>query len=464
MKTDALREKKAIALSSVGAAVLLTGTKLAVGIMTNSLGVLSEAAHSALDLLAALMTYFAVSVSDKPADEDHRYGHGKLENLSALFETVLLLITCGWIIWEAIHRLVAGTVHVEATVWSYAVIALAILVDASRSRALMRVAKKYNSQALEADALHFSSDIWSSLTVLAGLVFVSLGFPTVDSIAAIGVALLVLFVSYRLGRRTIDALMDRVPAGVAQKVEETIRSVDGVEEVRALRIRPSGAKVFIDTTVAIRRTTSFERAHRVMDEIEQAIYAVHPNADLIVHAEPFKSRDETIVDQVRMIVLNKGLRAPHNLEVHYSKGKHFIDFDVEYQEGKTFVDAHRLASEIEEQIRKEVPSVEKVTIHMEEYLAGEGDLTDATLAEHELCDKIRLLILHDTRVLGCTDLTVLKGGPSYQITLTCKIDRSKTLAEVHQIISELETQLYQQFTRVRRFTIHAEPAQDYARQ
>lgn len=457
MQLDAVREKKAIALSSVVAAVFLTGAKLAVGLMTNSLGILSEAAHSGLDFLAAAMTLFAVSISDKPADEDHRYGHGKLENISALFQTGLLLITCGWIVWEAVDRLTTGAVHVEANVWAFAVVGLSIVIDTSRSRALMRVARKYGSQALEADALHFSSDIWSSLTVLAGLVFVTLGFPSVDSIAAIGVALLVLFVSYRLGRRTIDALMDRAPEGITRSVEETIRSVEGVEELRALRMRTSGAKVFIDATVAIKRTTPFEQAHHVMDNIERVIYALQPNADLMVHAEPFRSKDETVIDAVRMIVLNKGLRAPHNLEVHQSKGKYYIDFDVEYQKGKTFVEAHRLAADIEEQIHAEVPSVEKVTIHLEEYLTDEGELVDATSMERGLRENIRSLILRDRRVVECTDLTVLRQGAKYHVTFTCLIDRSRTLADVHQIISELETQLYAQFLQVRRFTIHAEP-------
>ncbi len=215
MDTEAVREKKNIALSSVLAAVLLTAMKLVVGLMTNSLGLLSEAAHSGLDFLAALITYFAVTVSDRPPDEDHQYGHGKMENVSALFETILLLVTCGWIIWEAVTRLVTRTSHVEASAWAYVVVAISIAIDFTRSRALSRVAKKHHSQALEADALHFSSDIWSSLTVLAGLFCVSLGYSSVDSIAALAVALLVLFVSYRLGRRTIDALMSlNLPAGV----------------------------------------------------------------------------------------------------------------------------------------------------------------------------------------------------------------------------------------------------------
>jgi len=453
----AIDEKKAIALSSVGAAVLLTGTKLTVGIATNSLGILSEAAHSGLDLLAALITYVAVSVSDRPADEDHRYGHGKMENISALFETVLLLVTCGWMIWEAIHRLVGGGVHVEANVWSFAVVGLAIVIDFSRSRALRRVAKKYNSQALEADALHFSSDIWSSLTVLAALLFVSIGYPSFDSVAAIGVAFLVLFVSYRLGRRTIDALMDRVPAGLAETAESTVKAVEGVEEVRSVRLRMSGAKLFIDMTVAIKRTITFERAHRIMDEIEKAVYTVQPNADLVVHAEPLRSKDETIVEKVRMIVLNKGLRAPHNLEVYHSGGKYFIDFDVEYKTGNTFPEAHRIASEIEEQIREEVPSVEKVTIHLEEYHPGQTELIDATKGEQELVDKIRTMALQDVRVSACKDVTILKKGKKYHLTLTCQFDKSRTLAEVHEIISEVEGQLYQQIPQLRRITVHAEP-------
>jgi cation diffusion facilitator family transporter len=455
--TQAIREKKNIALSSVLAAVVLTGMKLVVGLMTNSLGILSEAAHSGLDLLAALITLFAVSVSDKPPDEEHQYGHGKMENVSALFETILLLVTCGWIIWEAVERLVLRSSHVEANFWSYAVIVASIIIDFSRSRALSRVAKKHHSQALEADALHFSSDIWSSLTVLAGLVCVSLGYSSVDSVAALAVAILVLFVSYRLGRRTIDALMDRVPEGLARQVGESIKTVDGVEELRAMRVRGSGSRLFVDATVGIRRTMPFDRAHRIMDDIEKAIHAVHSGADVTVHAEPMQGRDESVIDKVRMIAIEKGVGAPHNLEVHQSNGKYFIDFDVEYSKDKTFVEAHALAEEIEAQIRREIPSIGKVTIHLEEFLPDEGELTHATEEENNLCRAIETLVLSEGRIRECTDITVLKHAPHLHVTLTCRLDSSKTLAEVHQIITHVESHLYRNFPQVRRFTLHAEP-------
>jgi cation diffusion facilitator family transporter len=346
-----MKEKKFIAFTSVIAAVFLTGFKVVVGLFTNSLGILSEAAHSGLDLMAAVITFFAVAYADRPADEDHQYGHGKLENISAFVETILLVLTCTWIIWEAVSRMIHQTHHVETSIWSFIVMGTSIIIDISRSRALYRVARKYNSQALEADALHFSSDIYSSVTVIAGLFFVWIGYPVFDSIAAIIVALLVLFVSYRLGRRTIDALMDRVPKELAKEIENAISSINGVEELRKLRIRPSGAHIFVDTVVAIRRTIPFKSAHAIMDNIERAVHAVHSNADVVVHSEPFETKDETIIDKIRMVVMDKGLRAPHNIEVHLTNGKYYIDFDLEYEKGLPFTDAHDISSDIEEQIK-----------------------------------------------------------------------------------------------------------------
>ena len=210
----ATKEKNRIALTSVIAAVFLTSFKLVIGMLTGSLGILSEALHSGLDLLAALITLFAVRFADKPADSDHNYGHGKIENYSALVETLLLLVTCIWIIYEAVKRLVTGRVEIEVTIWSFIVIFTSIIIDISRSRALYRVARKHNSQALEADALHFSTDIWSSCVVLIGLVGAAFSFYSADSIAALIVAMIVLVVSYRLGKRSFDTLIDKAPIGL----------------------------------------------------------------------------------------------------------------------------------------------------------------------------------------------------------------------------------------------------------
>jgi cation diffusion facilitator family transporter len=451
------REKKAIALSSVVAAVFLTGFKLLVGIKTNSLGILSEAAHSALDLVAALMTLYAVTVSSKPPDKEHHYGHGKMENLSALGETILLIVTCGWIIWEAIGRLITRTVHVETTFWSFFVMFAAIVIDISRSRALSRVAKKYNSQALEADALHFSSDVWSSLTVIGGLIFVTLGYQLVDAMAAILVAIIVLFVSYRLGRRTVDALMDRVPEGLAEKIEHAVKTAAGVEKLINLRLRPSGARVFVDVTIGIRRTTPFEQAHQIMEHVERSVHTIDPTIDVIVHADPLRCDDETIVDRIQMIVANKGLRAASNLGVLHTNGKYLVNFTIEYQLGKTFVEAHTVASELEEEIRAELPSVEKVTIHMEEFSPSEIALSDVTEREQKLCDDIKRTVLENSNIIACTDLTLLQEGSRYRATLVCTVGKSRTIEDVHEILTEMESHLHKKFHQLRKITIHAEP-------
>lgn len=288
------KEKRGAALNSVLAAFLLTGMKIVVGVLTGSLGILAEAAHSGLDLVAAIMTLFAVRISGKPADRDHLYGHGKAENLSALFETVLLLMTCAWISYEALHRLFFHAVDIEVTFWSFVVMLVSIVVDFSRSRMLYRAAKKHNSQALEADALHFSTDIWSSAVVVLGLVCVKLSqrFPNAtslrlaDSLAALLVAMIVVWVSFQLGRRTIQALLDAAPDGVTEKVIDTVQSLPGVINCHSVRVRASGPTLFVDIHIYVDGDRTLRATHELTDQIEQVLQQVIPNADITVHPEP----------------------------------------------------------------------------------------------------------------------------------------------------------------------------------
>ncbi|MBM3143529.1 MAG: cation transporter [Chloroflexi bacterium] len=290
----AQKEKRSVTLISVFAAVGLTAFKLVVGLLTNSLGILAEAAHSGLDLAAAAMTYFAVRVSDKPADREHHFGHGKIENLSALFETLLLLATSGWIIYEAIDRLFYHPAIVEASLWSFIVMGTSIVIDINRSRMLYKAARKYNSQALEADALHFSTDIWSSAVVILGLVGVSVSrfipgldwLHKADSLAALVVAVIVIYVSGELGWRTISSLLDTAPKGHAEMVEQVAASVDGVVDAHAVRIRLSGPRWFIDLHITMKGDIHLSRAHAATEEIEAKVQEVLPGADVTVHVEP----------------------------------------------------------------------------------------------------------------------------------------------------------------------------------
>lgn len=280
------KEKMNVALVSVFAAVFLTGSKLIIGIMTGSLGILSEALHSGLDMVAAVITYFSVRVSDKPADKHHHFGHGKVENISALAETLLLLVTCVWIIYEAFSRLMTGNTHIEISVWSYVVVIGSIIIDVSRSRALNRVAKKYNSQALEADALHFSTDIWSSAVVLLGLICANFGFYFADSIAALGVSIIVISVSYKLGKQAVDALLDKAPMAIIDQIKEILMEFDEVKHYHGLKVRSAGADTFVKLSVHLEPDLSLRQVHEICDKIEKEIGFRVKRSEVAIHAEP----------------------------------------------------------------------------------------------------------------------------------------------------------------------------------
>ena len=287
-------EKRHAALTSVFAAVGLTGIKVVVGVLTGSLGILAEAAHSALDLVAAVVTLLAVRVSGKPADEDHLYGHGKVENLSALFETVLLLATCAWIVYEAVQRLFFQHVTIDVSVWAFLVMVVSIVVDVSRSRLLYKTARKYGSQALEADALHFRTDIWSSTVVIFGLVCVLVAqklprlasLEKADSLAALIVAAIVVYISVELGIRSIKPLLDTAPAGLRVQITQAVEAMPEVIDCHQVRVRSSGAHLFVDAHVSVDGKQSLEEAHRLTEEIEEVIRRIAPGADVTVHPEP----------------------------------------------------------------------------------------------------------------------------------------------------------------------------------
>jgi len=294
MAAHAEREKSSAALGSLGAAAFLTGLKVVVGLLSGSLGILAEAAHSTLDFAAALITFFAVRVASKPADRDHAYGHGKVENLSALVETLLLLGTCAWIIYQSISRLISGQVVVKASIWTFGVMFVSIAVDLSRSRMLYRIAAKHRSQALEADALHFSSDVWSSVVVILGLAGVKMGqsFPGLtflekaDPVAGLLVAAIVVWVSAKLGVRTIQELLDASPEGVAERIKSHVEAMGTVFDCHAVRVRHSGPHDFVDLHITLDGNMTLQTAHDLTEQVERAVKEILPGADVTVHPEP----------------------------------------------------------------------------------------------------------------------------------------------------------------------------------
>jgi cation diffusion facilitator family transporter len=281
-----INEKQRVAGISVFAAVFLTGIKLVIGLLTGSLGLLSEALHSGLDLIAAIVTFFSVRISDNPPDREHNFGHGKIENISAFIETILLFLTCIWIIYEAMNRLFTGNTIIEVGIWSYIVVIVSIVVDLTRSRALKRVAKKYNSQALEADALHFSTDIWSSAVVFLGLICANFGFYFADSVAALIVAMIVIVISYRLGKKSIEILLDFAPRETVVKVEDILKSMPAIDTFHSIKVRIAGADTFVNVVVTLNPQLNLVQAHDICDLIEKEVSHVIDRCNVIVHVEP----------------------------------------------------------------------------------------------------------------------------------------------------------------------------------
>lgn len=464
LSPDAGHEKRRVALTSIGAALVLVSAKLGVGLTTGSLGLLAEAAHSGLDLVAAIITYFAVRFSDKPADAEHLYGHGKVENLSALIETALLLVTCGWIIYEGIERLWFKHVHVEATVWAFLVIAASIVIDVSRSRALRRVARKHNSQALEANALHFSTDVWSSAVVLLGLVLVKAGdwvggspvLARADAVAALLVAVLVIYVSLRLGRRTVDALLDRAPAGVLAAVRQAAQEVGGVLECRQVRVRQAGKQVFVDLVIGVERGRSLEGGHAIGQAVEQRIQSVLPGADVVVHVDPVTVAGETLVERIRAIAANEG-QTIHNVLVSEEDGRTYVELHVEADERMALRAAHDQVDRLEAAVRAELPNVSEITTHIEPRRRREEVLEDVTGGSGELVARVRQVVEQTPEITECHDIALRRAGREMFLSMHCTFAQGLSIGAVHEISTRLEERLKAAIPGLVRVTTHPEP-------
>jgi cation diffusion facilitator family transporter len=466
-----VREKKIVAMTSVAAAVFLTIAKLIVGFMTGSLGILAEAAHSALDLVAAIITFFAVRISDRPADDTHPYGHGKVENLSALAETGLLLLTCAWIVYEAVRRLFFEEIEIDPSLWAFLIMGLSIGIDFSRSRALGRVAKKYGSQALEADALHFSTDIWSSAVVIIGLGLVKFGqyrgddkafFEHADAIAALVVAVIVVFVSIRLGRRAVDVLLDRAPEGLAGRISLSVEAIPGIQKVLRTRVRNVGNKIFVDLKVDVPRHLSFEETHELTREIQGKVYAISPEADVVVHTIPTLS-NEGVLERIQAVAARE--HAPiHNIATYRTEQGMWIDLDLEVDPKLSFERAHEQATDLEDKlhaalIQAQTPaSVAGINVHIEpraEELASGEEMQKADTASY--LERIRAVCFGLDSTRGCHDITLHRVGGKIYLSFHLSVRSDIPISEVHGIAEEMESRLRLEFPELGRVVIHTEP-------
>jgi cation diffusion facilitator family transporter len=448
-------EKEKVALSSVFAGALLTLTKLVVGLLTGSMGIVAEAAHSSLDFLSAIITFFAVKIGDQPADKKHHFGHQKIESVSALIATGLLFLTSAWIVFEAIKRLLSHNTEVEITWYAFAVIILSIIVDISRSRALYKVAKKTKSQALEADALHFNSDIYSSLVVLAGLILSILGVNMADSFAAIAVSLFILKAGWDLGKRTIDTLTDAAPEGISEEIEKNISKVAGVVLIEKLRIRPVGPVMFIDVTVFVARNKSSLQIKDICNQIEAAIHGLTESSDITIHTKPIALDNESINDQIELLAKSGEMNA-HNISIHKDGAKTHLSFDVEIRDEMSIAEAHDKVEKLETELKIELGENFSILIH------PEPAKQSLNVDKRKIDEKKYISFINS----AADDYPEIKGVHKIELryltnkqifaSFHCLFEKKTALRKSHEICSQLEKRLRAN-ADIFEVMIHAEP-------
>ena len=473
--------KRTAALLSVVAAGCITALKLLTGVLTGSLGMLSESAHSGIDLIASAITLFSVRAADRPADEDHNYGHGKIESLSAFVETGLMLASSIWIVYESVHRILyrGRQLDLRLSVWPFMVLLLSVLVDYSRSRALRRVAAEVHSEALAADAVHFSTDIWASLAVLLGLSATALGersnhpgLRLADPIAALIVAAIILRVSWSLARRTLDTLLDATPAQDGHTAAQTRRKlihdlggIPGVLSVDRLRTRRSGSGYFADLTLAMPRNLTFQRSEQITSAATEAIQRVLPSADVVVHSVPTATLAESVHDRVRAVAAHANLSI-HDVSLRQYDGALHLELHLEVDETLSLSDAHELVTHLEAEIRREIPNIATILTHIESEPATiEQPATIERDREQsrQLESTLRRVAASFPEILDIHDLHVTRHHDRIQVNCHCTLPDELPMASVHHIITALENAYKLAAPTVARLLIHPEPATDNRR-
>jgi cation diffusion facilitator family transporter len=453
-----MTEKEKVALVSIAASAGLTVAKAIIGVLTGSLAILSEAGHSLLDLSATVLTYFAVRISGKPADAEHHYGHGKIESVSALAETALLFVLTAIVVFEAVQRLIGAHAQVvEATIAAFAIIAASIVIDFFRARTLKRVAETTGSEALEADALHFRSDMWSSIAVLIGLFGVALGHTWADAAAALVVAVFICIAGYRLGRRTIETLTDTAPAGVSERVAAVARQVPGVVAVDRVRVRPAGAVLFVELSVSISRTLPLDRLTTIKQQLTAAIRGDMPAAELTITMEPKALDNETVRERVMVIARDLGL-AIHHVAVQTIGGRLSVSVDLEIDGSQPLANAHDVASRLEDAIRRELGPDVEVETHIEPLPADLLSGRDADPARIAEVRELLASLAAELPALGeIHDVRVRETAAGEIVNFHCQVDPALSVSAVHDAVDALERRLRRQFPKIQRVIGHAEP-------
>jgi cation diffusion facilitator family transporter len=448
--------KTNVAAISIFASAGMAAAKFAVGIAIGSLALISEALHSSVDVVATVITWLVVRVSDRPADEEHHYGHGKFESLSALFVIALLYVLAGGILVESWSRLREGAVPPTLSAIPFVVLVIDIAVNFWRARALHRAARETRSEALAADALHFASDVLGSTAVIIGLVLTGLGFAWGDSAAAIAVAVMISILGLRLGRSTIETLLDRAPEGASEKAIAAIRSVPGVVGVERLRARMVGPTHFIDAIVNVPRTYPIDRVEAIKKNAQAAVSRTLGDADLTFTAVPVARDNESVRERIMVIARNSGL-AVHHVTVHDLGGKLTVSIDLEVDGEMELLAAHDIAHELERSIREDFGEDVEVDTHIEPLEPELPHGTDAAPGRVEVIKAALARFAGNGAIHDIHNVRVRDTDAGEIVNFHCRAAPSMSVIKVHETVDEIERALRRAFPSIKRVISHAEP-------
>ncbi len=462
-------EKRRVAWLSMTAAAVMTLLKLVAGLLSGSLGVLSDSAHSGLDLAGAALTYFSVNVSDKPADEDHTYGHGKIENLSAFGEACFMAISCIWIVVEAIQRIFYHAVTLQHSVWPVPVLVTSIAVDFWRSRKLRAVARRTGSPALATDAFHFASDIWATSAVLAGLGITWIGarfgigaLNYADPCSAIVVSLLIMRMAIRLGHEAVGALMDEIPAETRRRVVREVEGVEGVLAVERARVRRAGAGYFADLTLALPRRFTFEHTGELVQAATEAVHRALPRTDVVIHTAPRETRAESIFDRVRAVAARNNVSV-HELSVQTHQGRLRVEQHLELDENLPLREAHVFVTAMEAEILRNVPEIDSVLTHIESEPATIEQPEEAVVDHRKIELALRSVAAGLPEIIDVHAIAMGDTADHIWLTCHCTLPDELPMHRVHEVITALEDRFKLECPEVYRVTIHPEPLTDNLR-
>lgn len=450
-------EKERVAIVSVIASGSLAAAKFVIGVMIGSLALISDALHSLIDLGATLVTWYAVRVGDRPPDAEHHYGHGKVENVAAFVATALLLLLAGGVAVEAVKRLAEGGTPVIFSIVPFIVLGIEMAVNAWRAHALWSAARKHSSQALAADALHFASDFFGSIPVIAGLALAAYGYHWGDSAAALVVAVLITILAVRMGRQAIDALVDTAPQGAAERVQAALAAMPGIVGVERVRMRKVGPRNFVDVAVKVPRTYPLDRVANLKTAVDRKLDSLLGDTDVTITTTPVALDDETIMQRVNVIARNRAL-AVHHVTVQDLQGRLAVSLDLEVDGELSLGAAHDIADELEKAIADELGNHVEVETHIEPLQIADLEGRDAPAvrvrevqaALSEAAAEIGTLRqVHDVRVRETADGEI--------VNFHCYVDPAKTVHNVHEKVDDLERALRERWPSIRRVIGHAEP-------